>query len=424
MKFKLFLLFSLLSCQTFAQDSVWADIHWQNGVNRQKFFPLKGNSFSGTAYLDGYLNFHFNRPLDNTQTSSSTIGRSNEFDLNLISLGLEASHENVYGRVFIQSGNMLNVVHEYDLSVNRGRNSQTTELEYIREAVAGMKFGKRKRMQFEMGIFNSFISTESYLTQENWSYQRCGVSDLTPFYFNGMKFIFIPNDKRRHEIWVMNGWQTYNRVGKGIGLGSTNAWDLNPHFRLVANGYIGTDSRDTAGYSTNLVRLHHDHTIQWRYRHKLGSKVPQMAMSLNNHIGFQQGSSKTGVTSGLFLGFSLANRLWFSDFKHAITSRIDAFYDPTKYLIWNPTPVMPNLFTMYASTKPWVGQLAFTYDFMPSDFVTFRGELLVRKSNAYLFPGRNGTTSPTGWSDKPDPNWRPDIRKEEVRFIVAVNFRI
>ena len=69
------------------------DLSWINGQNRQKKFPLvlsdKENQetiVTGVAYLDTYYNYNFAKPVDNTQTISSTIGRHNEFTLNLASI--------------------------------------------------------------------------------------------------------------------------------------------------------------------------------------------------------------------------------------------------------------------------------------------------------------------------------------------------
>ena len=73
------------------------DLSWINGQNRQKDFPLalkdkNGETIvTGVAYLDGYFNYNFARPKDNTQTISSTMGRTNEFTLNLASIGIECS---------------------------------------------------------------------------------------------------------------------------------------------------------------------------------------------------------------------------------------------------------------------------------------------------------------------------------------------
>ena len=61
---------------------------------------------------------------------------------------------------------------------------------------------------------------------------------------------------------------------------------------------------------------------------------------------------------------------------------------------------------------------------MPTDYVTFRFEYAKRQSNIPYFAGHGGTTSPDGWTTTASTGWRPDLRKTEDRFTVAVNFRL
>jgi hypothetical protein len=188
-----------------------------NGVNRNLNSALKWGGFTGSVYFDGYLNLNAARPKDNTQTTSATLGRCNEFDISLISIGGKFQEERAWGAVHLQAGNMTNVVHELDPSVNRGWNSGATELEFLREAYAGFYLSKNKKWSTELGIFNSYIGAESYLVQENWSYQRSMVSDLTPFYFQGAKLIFSP--KSNEDFNFVNrskkfSYSSYNSILK------------------------------------------------------------------------------------------------------------------------------------------------------------------------------------------------------------------
>ena len=170
------------------------DLSWINGQNRQNQFPLvlKNNDeiiLTGVAYLDTYYNYNLSNPVDNTQTISSTIGRHNEFTLNLASIGIETNYKNIIGRLWLQYGQMGSIIQDVDASVNRGRNTSINNLKYIREAAAGYHFDVMHGLNIEMGIFMSYIGLESYITQENWSYQRSMVCDFTPFYFSTQTYI-------------------------------------------------------------------------------------------------------------------------------------------------------------------------------------------------------------------------------------------
>lgn len=403
------------------------DLSWINGQNRQTKFPLtfKDNQtgetiLTGVAYLDTYFNYDINNPIDNTHTISSSIGRNNEFTLNLASIGIESNYKNIIGRLWLQYGQMGSIIQDLDATVSHGRNTSIENLKYIREAAAGYHFNQWHGVNVEMGIFMSYIGLESYVTQENWSYQRSMVCDFTPFYFSGARVQAFPTRNFKTELWLLNGWQSYNSWTRSIGVGNSNYYRPNENLQLVANFYYGNDSRES------VKRFHHDNSIVYRYfKAKNANGLSQAAFSLNNHYGFQNGSG-VSQSQQFMIGSSLANRLWFAKNKLALTLRADFVKNPGLYLAFSPSPVTPNDFTdaLEENQDLVIGQGTVTFDVMPSDFVTFRLECRYRKSNKSYFAGRGGTTSPDGWVDTPTENWRPDLVKDETGITLAVNFRL
>ena len=77
------------------------DISWMNGQSRVKspylnLLDAKGESIiTGGLYFDSYYNYNLANPLDNTQTISSSIGRHNEVQVNLASIGVETNYHNM-----------------------------------------------------------------------------------------------------------------------------------------------------------------------------------------------------------------------------------------------------------------------------------------------------------------------------------------
>lgn len=64
-----------------------------------------------------------------------------------------------------------------------------------------------------------------------------------------------------------------------------------------------------------------------------------------------------------------------------------------------------------------------TFDFMPSQFVTFRSEFNDRHANVPYFSGAGGVTPPgsnTGAPGSIVPGWSPDLRKSENRVTFAL----
>lgn len=405
------------------------NLSWINGQNRQKNSVInftdketKETILTGMAYLDSYFNYDFSNPIDNTHITSSTIGRSNEFTLNLASIGIETNYKNIIGRIWLQTGNMLNIVQDQDATVNRGRNTDKNNLKMFREGAAGYHFNKWYGINVEMGVFMSYIGLESYVTQENWCYQRSMICESTPFYFSGARLQVYPSKKFKTELWLLNGWQSYNSWNKMIGFGSSNYYRPNENTQLVANFYLGKDDR------AGSTRFHHDNSIVKRYFNRPKSKgISQAAFSLNNHYGFQNGAG-IKASNEYLLGCAITNRLWFNENKIALSLRSDFVKNPGLYAAFTPSPVTPNDFTDAVANDPkkdlTVFQQTATFDIMPNDYVTFRFEFSHRKSNLPYFAGHGGTTSPDGWITTPTNNWRPDLKTFEGRLTVAVNFRL
>lgn len=405
------------------------DLTWINGQNRQTDFPLTlkdkdGETIlTGVTYVDAYYNYDFRNPKDNTHTVSSAIGRSNEFTINMASIGLETNYKNMIGRLWLQFGQMGSIVQDLDGTLNHGKNTSGSNLKYIREAAAGYHFNVMHGLNVEAGIFMSYIGLESYVLGENWNYQRSLPCDFTPFYFQGARIQAYPSKKYKVELWVLNGWQTYNSWNKGLGLGVSNYYRPNENLQLVANFYLnGKDTRN----NPDIRRFHHDHSVVARYFHnKESNGLSQAAFSINNHYGFQNGGGLK-AKDNYMIGTSVANRLWFHHNKIALTLRGDAISNPGAYLAFSPSPVPNNDFNdaLAKGEKLKMFQGTATIDLMPNQFVTFRLEYGFRKSNIPYFAGPQGTTSPDGWVDTPVDSWRPDLRKSDSRLTLAVMFRL
>jgi hypothetical protein len=406
------------------------DLSWINGQNRQQNFPLTFKDkktdetiFTGVVFLDTYYNYNFANPIDNTHTISSTIGRHNEFTVNQASFGIETNYKNIIGRLWFQYGQMGSIVQDLDGSVSHGRNTSISNLKYIREAAAGYHFNTWYGINIEMGIFMSYIGLESYVVNENWNYQRSMVCDFTPFYFSGARLQAYPTKNYRVELWILNGWQSYNSWSKAPGIGNSNYYRPSENLQLVANFYYGQDTRNS-----NRTRFHHDNSVVARYyKNKASTGISQAAFSLNTHYGFQSGDG-VSHTDQYMTGVSLANRIWFNENKLALTLRGDYVTNPGLYLAFSPSPITDNDFNDAIANDPEqklnMFQGTMTFDIMPNDYVTFRFEYGYRNANVPYFAGSGGTTSPDGWIDTDPTGWRPDLNKSENRVTVAVSFRL
>lgn len=402
------------------------DYTWMNGQSRQKEQPLK--AFDGAVTLSTYLDVNYaysaNHPRDNTLTGSASIGRHNEFAINLASIGVDLNYQNIIGRLSVQYGNMLNIVQDLDGTASRGRSLTTQNLRYIREATAGYHFNALHGINVEAGIFMSYIGLESYLLAENWNYNRSLVCDHTPFYFQGARAQIYTSTKVKIEPWLMNGWQTYGKWNNAPSLGTQVRWSPSEAITIFGNFYGGTDTRG----QEDRVRLHHDHSVVARYFNDPGSSfISKAAISLNNHLGIESGgrdaagSKLPGPADAHMVGSSLVHRVWFSKDHLAMSVRGELMSNPTSYLAQFPPPG----FASGAGTKPLQAWgLTGTFDVLPSDTFALRFEGIYRRSNVPYFAGSGGTTSPDGFLPTPEAGYVPDTVKDQALFVVAANFRL
>jgi len=130
-----------------------------------------------------------------------------------------------------------------------------------------------------------------------------------------------------------------------------------------------------------------------------------------------------------FLGFMAFHRVWFDNDRLAFTVGGGAINNPGRYLVLVPPINGASAFsgTPYFTAAPgdpykaWDTQL--TFDYMPSQFVTFRSEFNYRHSNVPYFAGEGGVTPPGGNTGAPGsivPGWSPDLRRSENRVTFAL----
>jgi hypothetical protein len=123
------------------------------------------------------------------------------------------------------------------------------------------------------------------------------------------------------------------------------------------------------------------------------------------------------------------HRAWFDHDKYAATIGGGAIKNPGRYLVLMPPINGATAFsgTPYFSYNPgdpftaWDTQT--TFDYLPKQFITFRGEFTYRHANVPYFSGPGGLTPPGGNTGAPGSavdGWTPDLRNSEKRVTFAL----
>jgi hypothetical protein len=400
-----------------AEPFAYADWTWMNGNPRTKDVPLDTKFFTPDIRFDAAYIYGFNRPKDDTIGGSAEVFRAQEFQLTQLGVGGDFHFDNVRGRLMTQFGMYSQTQPRNDASPSRGQWSLDGAYRYLAEAYGGYHFDVNHGLNVDAGIFMSYIGLFSWYNFDNWAYQPSYVSSNTPFFFNGLRVQWFPTEKLKIEPWIVNGWQSYGRFNSRPGLGFQIAYRPNGKLTFVSNGYgIGADTLGNPG----RIRYHSDSSMEFKYYDRPDRFLDKAAFSLTGDIGCEHGGgvSCTGNSTYIvggesvvwpkqsFLGFMIYNRLWFAKDRYGFTLGGGKINNPGRYLVLIPpiNGATAASGTPYFTANPGDPFKAWdataTFDYMPSQYITFRWEYNYRAANVPYFSGRHyasgGNQGPPG----------------------------
>jgi Putative beta-barrel porin-2, OmpL-like. bbp2 len=428
-----------------AEPFAFADFTWLTGNARTKDTPYATTFFTPEIRADVDYVYDFAHPKDDTISGSSEVFRSNEVHLTQLGVGGDFHYDNVRARLMTQFGLYSQTTPRNDASPSRGQWNLADAYRYVSEAYGGYHFNALHGINVDAGIFMSYIGLFSYYQFDNWAYQPSYVSSNTPWFFNGVRVQIFPTEHLKIEPWFTNGWQSYGRFNNRPGLGFQILWRPNGWLSVLGNQYaLGEDALNTPG----RVRYHTDDSIQIKYYDHPENFISKAAFSLTGDMGCEHGGgvscygNSTKGPKQSFLGYMFYNRLWFDKDLYALTIGGGQINNPGRYLVLLPpiNGTTASSGTPYFTENPgdpykaW--DISGTFDWMPSQYITFRWEYNHRAANVPYFSGSGGVTPPGGnqgapgslvclsgfttCDGSPSNTWFPDLRKTENRGTMAI----
>lgn len=431
-------------------DPFPGDWTWTNNNGHAVDSPMATKYFTPEFRSDANYTIDMNHPEDDTLGGSTETFRSDEWQLEQISLGGDIHIQNVRGRFLCLCGGLWAVTTtRNDGSVVRGSWDLSGAYKYVAEGWGGYHWNYAHGVNLDAGIFVSYIGLFSYYNFDNWTYQPSFVSSNTPWFFNGIRLQYFPTAKLKIEPWFINGWQTYARPNGKPGVGGQVLWRPVNWFEMVTNNYgLGEDdageqqSQLTGGTGATRSRVHTDDSIELKYYDKPQNRLDKMAFTLTGDMGCEYGgggpsfgtangalnpkglsseygttdtynggvnchSSKNGMPKQDFLGWMAYQRFWFHKDIFAITIGGGQMSNPGRYLTLLPpingaTAVTGTpYYTQNPGDRAQMHDGTFTFDYMPAQFITFRWETGYRYSDTPYWTGRGGITPPGGDNGSP-----------------------
>ncbi len=425
----------------------FADFTWMNGNSRVKDNPLDSKYFTPEFLFDAHYIYDFANPIDHTLVGTTEGSRTQELEVQEVGIGGDIHVDNVIGRVLTQFGTNATQTVRNDASPGRGTTDLADAMRYISEAWGGYHLDVNYGLNIEAGLFMSYIGLFSYYSPENWTYQPSYVSSNTPWFFNGVRVQWFPEQNLKIEPWIINGWQSYGMFNNQPGLGYQVKWAPNGDISTVFNGYYGADNLG----APNLYRMHTDNSLLVKYLDDPKAPIDKIAFSLTvdygqmwgsvpSSLGYvdNNGNSVTNITPAQenFFGGMLYNRFWFDHDHQAITLGGGWMTNTGRYLVLLPD--VPNGQTGGANAAnysnsnftenagdPFTGwDWTVTWSIMPSQYLMYQIEFNHRGSSVPYFAGPGGITSPNGVNVGATGGYVPNLVTSEDRINVACELEI
>ncbi len=419
----------------------YADYTWMNSVPRNHDEVLDSKYFTGEFRVDTNYMYDYEHPIDHTLVGTTEGERTGEFVIQALNIGGDFHAGNMQGRFLTQFGAVSTAVPRNDSSYSQGQWDLADAYRYLAEMYAGYHINVQHGLNIQVGDFLSYIGLFSYYSFDNWAYQPSYVSSNTPWFFTGMRVQWFPTNKLKIEPWLINGWQTYAKYNGRQGVGGQILWRPTPNLDFVFNTYaLG---RDVLG-NDKRSRYHEDDSLEWKYYENPGKLMHRMAFSLTWDYGCETGGGVSCVhgnaaaPSQNFTGVMAYHRWWFDHDKFGATIGGGVVNNPGRYLVLLPpingasaTTGSP-YFTENPGDKFRAYDFQATFDYMPSQWVTWRIEFTQRGSNVPYFAGPGGITpqiAPGVYQNTGDPTqivpgFTPDLVKQERRWIFALMVKL
>ena len=419
----------------------FADFTWMLSNSRNHDAVLDGKYFSGEFRVDTNYIYDYNHPIDHTLIGTTEGERTGEFIIQALNVGGDFHAGNMQGRILTQFGAVSTAVPRNDSSYSQGQWELNNAYRYLSEMYAGYHINVQHGLNLQVGDFLSFIGLFSYYSFDNWTYQPSYVSSNTPWFFTGFRAQWFPTNKLKIEPWFINGWQTYAKPNGRHGLGGQILWRPTGNLDFVFNTYaLG---RDVIG-NPYRSRYHIDDSQEYKYYEKPGKMIHRAAFTLTEDIGCESGGGvvckggNAATPAQNFMGIMGYNRFWIDNEKFAFTLGGGVMRNPGRYLVLLPpiNGASATTGTPYFSENPGDKFSAYdfqlSFDYMPSQWVTWRFEWTQRGANVPYFTGPGGITpqlTPGLYVNTGDPTqtisgFTPDLRKQERRWIFSLMVKL
>ena len=261
-----------------------------------------------SGYVDSYYAYFTDSVGDsNFQKFPSVSPRSNQFGLNTAMLTAQYDAEKIRGIISLQFGDIA-------------RSTWSSSFNNIMEAHAGIRLCKT--LWLDVGFFRSHLGTEGLLPKENLTSSVSVGTYYSPYYENGFRLNYNPNDKLAINLYTLNGYNIYEDNNNRKSFGMLTTYTLKNKGNIGYSNYIGDDTPSAAD-SIPHFRVHQN--LFWNYQ------IKKIKIQIGGDYCMQQNSDTSGKKSAsVFSGVATCKYLCIK--KVAVYARGEIFNDPQGFM--------------------------------------------------------------------------------------------
>lgn len=315
------------------------------------------------GFIDTYYGYDYEKPASQDRAYTTSVARSNAFNVGLMYLDATLSSEKIRGRGAIQYGTSVNA--NYLGEANTSKIANQVSVRNMQEGYVGFKLAPK--LWLDAGIYFSHIGFGNFISRDNWTYTRSMIADFSPYQQAGFKLSYEFSSNLNMQFHVVNGWGNLVETNRDKAIGGFLEYKILKNLRITYSNFAGNEqikpNPHLIRYFNNLI-IYFDLTdgIQFALASDVGhQKKPNSDKAFQQWYGY-----------AFLIRFKITDQLF-------TTFRSERFLDSRQIAV---TTTSPNGFQVSG------GSVNLDYHYDSSLYI--RGELKILKSLDKIYEAESG----------------------------------
>lgn len=315
------------------------------------------------GFIDTYYGYDYEKPASQDRGYTTSVARSNAFNVGLMYLEASLNSERIRGRGAIQYGTSVNA--NYLGEANTSKIANQASVRNMQEGYVGFRLAPK--LWLDAGIYFSHIGFGNFISRDNWTYTRSMIADFSPYQQAGVKLSYEFGSNLSMQIHVVNGWGNLVETNRDKAVGGFIEYKIFKDLRITYSNFAGNEqikpNPHLIRYFNNLIIYYNlTDNIQFALAGDVGhQKKPNSDKAFQQWYGY-----------AFLIRFKLTEQLF-------TTFRTERFLDSRQIAV---TTTSPNGFQVSG------GSVNLDYHYDSSLYI--RGELKILKSLDKIYEAESG----------------------------------